>query len=368
MYIAMLAIQMYNQRDLLCNELFCEHHEDVLAHLNDGQFLGIQIKTQDAKYGKYKLSKTKDIIEKFIKLDLRFPKYFNNFILVTNCGFNADPQNNLDHLIKNIDDQNKLPQKMKTMVNEIQENCKCSSNDVVLTIKKIKNMIGPSDSVSLYSKILDPHISSIEECNTFSFAKVKEIRDTLIFRIEQASTDTFTLPIEDYFAFIEGNSSLNSIKINKKRITKEMISNIIRGNPVQVQLKSRTLNYDVNNNNMKALTMKMNKGGIDPLEIEVMKDLAFASDEFLLEKYHLSDNKIPREIVNLRQIIRNNAIEAYSETTKKQLFGHEMLKEIQKKLKNLIKNESETIDDTPYEVLKGIVANLTNECYIKFNM
>ena len=64
MYIAILAIQMYNQK-LLWNELFCEHHEDVLAHLNDGKFLGIQIKTQDAKYGKYKLSKTKDISSSF---------------------------------------------------------------------------------------------------------------------------------------------------------------------------------------------------------------------------------------------------------------------------------------------------------------
>jgi hypothetical protein len=135
MYTAILAIQLYND-DLSYKELFCEHHEDILAQSLDGKFVGIQIKTQDIKYGKFKLSKTKEIIEKFINLDKKFPNQFKEFILVTNCGFDEKPENNIEHLISNIQNYAQLPIKMKNMVTEIRNKCGSDANEVRSTIKK----------------------------------------------------------------------------------------------------------------------------------------------------------------------------------------------------------------------------------------
>src|SRR5262245_32648194 len=85
-------------------EVFCEHHEDVLIRYHSGQFRAVQIKRRED--GKVPLKANDDELTKsiirFIDTEKAFPNQIERFILGCNCGFWAEEKNgsNLIHLVE----------------------------------------------------------------------------------------------------------------------------------------------------------------------------------------------------------------------------------------------------------------------------
>ncbi len=87
-YAAILALGMFIEETDF-EELFCEHHEDILVKRKDGKFIAIQVKTRLETYTPFKAKDqtTLDVMVKFVKLDREFPDQFVSFVLATNLGF-----------------------------------------------------------------------------------------------------------------------------------------------------------------------------------------------------------------------------------------------------------------------------------------
>ena len=67
-------------------EVFCEHHEDVLLKHRDGSFTGHQVKTRGIDQPVWKSSDepVRNSCVRFAKLERDFPDRFRNFCFLTN--------------------------------------------------------------------------------------------------------------------------------------------------------------------------------------------------------------------------------------------------------------------------------------------
>ncbi len=101
-YAAVLACGSLDDTTSI-EEVFCEHHEDILVKRKSGRYLGVQVKTRDAG-GELWKTFDEDILgalAKFVRNDASFPGQFEGFTLATNHQFFTvrDNGNNLPYVL-----------------------------------------------------------------------------------------------------------------------------------------------------------------------------------------------------------------------------------------------------------------------------
>jgi len=85
---AMLALSLLDD-EAEVEEVYCEHHEDVLVKKRGERFHGVQIKTRFDESGPHK-STDEEIagsIKRFIELERKFDKHFDGYTIGSNAGF-----------------------------------------------------------------------------------------------------------------------------------------------------------------------------------------------------------------------------------------------------------------------------------------
>ena len=94
-YAAILALGLLNNETEF-EEIFCEHHEDILIKRKDGKIIAVQVKTRLETYTPFKArDKTiLDVIKKFVLLDKDFQGQIERFVIATNIGFWGEKNNN----------------------------------------------------------------------------------------------------------------------------------------------------------------------------------------------------------------------------------------------------------------------------------
>jgi hypothetical protein len=358
---AIICIRIYTG-EIRYKEIYCEHHEDILARTEDDAFIGIQIKTKDSKLAPFKLKEKgiSDSFARFVILDIQFK--FQSFLLVSNHKFDQEVHDFLDNLKKD-----KINDKEKDYIKWLQTKKKMKGYelfDIIKALCKVKLSCGPALE-NAYSLIVDVHLACIERCKKLSLERNKKICDNLIQKIDYASNEIIHNPLQDYFIF-QGSSTedINLIGISKKRITKEIISQILEEKEIQL-LKSKLFNTV--DPAMPNLIRKFQDGGIDRYEALNMVDLGFSADSYLFEKYYVEGDEIPSEVQHIRVILRNQATEARVQTKSDRLFGEAMLNNLYSRLEKIRVSDQLKQLDLPYEVLKGTIANLTEECFISFS-
>src|ERR1700730_2073241 len=103
MQAAILSLAMLDDETEV-EEVFCEHHEDILLKQRQGQFVGYQVKTRQEGAEPLKATDEEAVnsIRRFISLDARFGPYFSRYVLGSSCGFWKQEKNgsNLPHLLE----------------------------------------------------------------------------------------------------------------------------------------------------------------------------------------------------------------------------------------------------------------------------
>jgi hypothetical protein len=82
--------------------LYCEHHEDLLAKLRSGGYVGIQVKTRDAHLPNFKATDEPimESIGRFIELHAKYQGQFERFVIAVNRAFErTSNKHDIRHLI-----------------------------------------------------------------------------------------------------------------------------------------------------------------------------------------------------------------------------------------------------------------------------
>ena len=100
-YAAILAVNIVDDTPTI-QEVFCEHHEDILLKLHSGKYHAIQVKTQQPGGNPFKASddSMRTAIAKFVHLEQRYGDLIDRYSIATNHQFfDAENSNSLYFLI-----------------------------------------------------------------------------------------------------------------------------------------------------------------------------------------------------------------------------------------------------------------------------
>lgn len=376
-YTVLISIEMI-AGNIPYKELYCEHHEDILAVREDGKYDGLQIKTRQPSDGPFELRDPaiKKSLLRFIKLESDFENLFSNFMIISNCPFREDDTSkSLLNLVNQVTQTPLIsdikPRDLQTYINELVEESKCSLETVLSTLKKTKAFPGPGlDDID--AKIINDHLGRVNQCIGATIEKLRIIHRRLCEKVYFASSRFLENGIYDYCALAAGKVNTVAEEINAKRITKLAVEKILAENfskNLFLNARSDVAEIEKAESN-QLLKRKMSSGFIDYEEIEIMDDLRTdAEDYFLTNSFKAEDRQeYLKELQQIRKIVLNQSIEAKSRNKREDApYGTEMLHSIEDRLREVSESRSKDIFGCPYEILKGLVGVLTNECKVAFS-
>jgi hypothetical protein len=373
-YAAILAIYITDDRHGL-SEIYCEHHEDVLVKHVDDTLTGVQIKTKDINLPPFNIEDEaiKNCLRKFVCLNRDHAVKFRGFSIVSNHGFDkTKPAICLNTLIDNVKNGvNVLQPKTKTkaLVTWLEKECNCTPDCVLDTIKKIK--------LRTYCALDDIQMkltNEIKLCNSLkglTESKISDIAEKLIMKAFNASS---LLPQDEQISvkYVLGIASIeddNAAIIDSKRIRKADIVPWFeneRTQPATILLKDKVPIPQATNGH-QLLQLKMDAGGIDSENIDLVRDFKFAFEQHALGwLYKASPDEAEAKYNQILLVTQNLCKEVYDEqkVSSKTDPGLPMLIEVRKRIGNRQKADSKIFVDCSYEHVLGAVGVLTENCKV----
>lgn len=355
-------------------ELFCEHHEDILVKYTDQSYTGIQVKTKDLNLPPFNIEDEAIIksIKRFISLEATFPGKFKNFSIVSNHGFDqSKPNLCINTLIQNIKkgtDVLKPRSKTLSLVKKLCLETGCDQDMAQKVIAKIR--------LSSYCNLNDIHMKLLNSLKNYKLlkgateSKLTQIAELIIAKCFRASS----LSISDDNAvlnYMTGNTDLEEVIkqcIKDKCIRRSEFNSWLESEktvPVAILLKDR-IQKDDSTEGHRRLEIKMDAGGIDAENIGSVKDFKFAFEQHSLSWIYKDPDEAESKYSQIMAVTKNICKEIYDEKeiVKSKSNGQEMLVAVRKEIKERKKNEPAIFLDCSYEHVIGAVGVLTESCKV----
>lgn len=371
-FSGILALRMAEEDDDI-EEIYCELHEDILVKHKDGKFTGVQVKTKDINLPPFNIEddSIKKALIKFAKLEARYKDHFKHYSIVSNTGFDKSrPAKCIKTLIRNITDGKIYPKtksKFWTLIRNISKEADCTEEQVIKMIAKLRP--------STFAKLEDIHFKLINQLKLCSLlkgvqeSKIEEIADLLIAKHLRASS--LSHKEESASCFIMGiQSEIDDIKriLDGKRITSNDISlwlNKQKNLPVALLLKDRNKIDNIPKGHRR-LEIKMDAGGIDSENIDLLRNFKFAFENHAITWMHKDGLENAENKYNqVSYIIQNTCKEIFDSTNViENENGQKMLIEVRNNLRLRKNIEPDLFFDCSYEHLLGAVGILTESCKV----
>jgi hypothetical protein len=333
-FTTLVALTMYSGK-VPYKELYCEHHEDILAVEETGNFHGIQIKTRQLKDGPFELNDQaiKGSLLRFVEHDLQFVGSFTKFVIVSNCPCRDDNTGkSLINLLKQVKrgiTQNFKPRDLNKFIQDLARDGQATVENVIDMLKKTDFLEGPGLN-DIDSKIINEHLGKLSECNGVGIEKLRIIHRRLCEKMHQASSKLLESGLKDYAALAGGMPSIIAEEINIKRITKQMIGKLVAENiNSSLFLSSRSELHEIlPASSSQLMRYKMSSGFIDSDDIEIIDDLRSEAEVYFISNSYKTEDRTTylRELHQIKKIVINESRESKSRLKKENNpYGSEML-------------------------------------------
>ena len=371
-YGALVCLDLLN--DEMIAEVFCEHHEDFLIRKVDGKYIGVQVKTRATHLGPFTSNDDAVVtaLTRFVQLDIDFPGYFDNFVIVANCDFWQADENekNLPHVIARLQKNanTSFVGTMKGVISGIRSTCKCSKKAIVQAIIKTR-LEGTVPKFEDITATVAVRVGNIDEFKSRYLLELYICGTTLIERILAASALPCDVPARTHFIYASNplETAVQQV-INHKRLTRDLVLDILR-NSLAMAVTLRTTDASTIEHlplGHHRLEQKMAAGEISFQSISIAKDHQ-ASMEYVLQEWlhqygvHMATKRF--EQVDI--IVRTQCAEAYDGAfSDLAAFGSAMLQDLRARLKVVAEKDKAATFGLRYEHLLGLVSLATQGCRI----
>lgn len=371
-YAGILCLLMVDNEDY--EELFCEHHEDILIKYTDQTFTGIQVKTKALNLPSFNIEDESIIksIKRFVLLEKDFPEKFRHFSIVSNHGFDqSKPNLCINTLIENIKkgiDILKPRSKTLTLIRKLCLETGSDQDFVLKTIAKIR--------LKSYCSLEDIHmklVNDLKNCKLLkgsTESKLNQLADLIIINCFNKSS----LLVSDdnsVLNYMTGNADLEDIIkqcIKDKCINRSEFISWLESEktvPVTLLLKDR-IQEEGSTDGHRKLEIKMDAGGIDAENIGSVKDFKFAFEQHFLGWIYKDQDEADSKYAQVMAVTKNLCKEIYDEKeiAANKSNGQDMLVAVRKEIKDRKKNEPTIFLDCSYEHIIGAVGVLTESCKV----
>lgn len=385
------AILLINgaQKPEIYSAIWCEHHEDILAERIDGFYEAYQVKTRRPELGDLDLrhDEVKGSLERFVKLEARFPNKFSSFCLVSNvdflaCGLDIQDQAKVKRspvrfleAIQKLDSVEDLVNPFNEPFNAMVDAFSCDKSLLFDVLKKVKLKKGPPRE-NFDTEISHTYLGNYEPCKAMSKVKLNTIRDEIIQQVYKASS----LYIDDPDKYLEDILTPSFSTIKAKRIPITIVEECLgqaKDMVFRYQSYGSTLKIDENVQEKNILKKKLIKGNLEDT-ILTMTRRTISSERRLFEKGYDPSINLQELLAQLESVVQAECDEAKVEATVEvgslddKKFGGLMYAKLSAKLKDIAENNPNIVSNEPFETLFGIAGLLTENCSVwwsdKFNV
>jgi len=338
-------------------------------------FEGIQVKTRDPSYGPFKFTdmEIRNSLERFVRTEKEFKGKFKKFVICTNCGFWKAQKNssNLDlclGLVRSHDGSKSCYSDVdfSSKIKEICNRTGCSEDFVLNVLKKVETTT--FSDLNRYETELTYSVAQLTGNSDQRYDVLRGTANALIATTWRAAASHCDTPRRSYFAMLEDSNAETQAVIDHKRITAAMVQDVLNEhlNPVTLLHGPNKIEISDLPKGMRALELKMAKGGISEGDIELAKDLKFSAERLLvawMKKRGATETEARYEHLSI--IVRNECQEALDEVKAYgEPFGERMLNSIRRRLRERYLGIKQNYIDCLYEHLMGVAGILTEECKI----
>jgi hypothetical protein len=390
------------------DEVFCEHHEDILLKYQSGTFLGIQIKTKLDGSVPLKAGDTEVIrsLKRFVETEKEFPGYFDGYLLASNSGFWRDARNgsNLQHVLEEANGKGlksagnlvqtllkKLcpkpstaktkaaPEKSKRAAKATEqdaptspdppspsENYEAQLERALEVLKKLRLDMTPP-----LANMDQPLLEALATCplvgQNHPYSSLKSIANTLIAEVLQASSKEHASCKAHYFAVCRSPEQAQTESlIAAKRFARSRVDEVIRRGFGHGPRAGATTPFSVDQlpEGTRVQQAKMTAGGIVIDDVDEAVQQRHAAEYIAstwLNKYGVPKANAKYQDVRSAVLTECNEAKVQAACGGGQ-FGPAMLRLVKERVRALHASEGSRLHDLRYDQLLGIAGILTEEC------
>lgn len=358
------------------DEIFCEHHEDVLIKNRDGSFTGDQVKTRgdDQPLWKAKDEAVVNSCVRFAKLENDYRGRFQRFRFVTNHPFHIK-QNGQDlvWILKSIKDApsiNDLPNPVASWVKKISKEAEVSESVTFDAMSKTE----ASDSLPKLQDSLNRLIHTLADCwapaKDCSLDTIRRVAQALIDECGRASSLDHKQQLPSYLLPAYNDACDVKARIGGKRMTLERVNNVLE----QGRDSKATLDGDPNNlptlgeGDTDLLHRKLEAGGFSIVSSNSAEDLRDKAD-YLVMKWikQFGTPKGLEKYDHIRSLVLSDAGRSFDATQRdSDGFGPNMRDDLHRRLQER-RGAGDKLFDTTNDHLEGVAFSLTAECKIRWS-
>ena len=354
-------------------EVFCEHHEDVLLKHRDGSFTGHQVKTRNDDQPPWKVNDEAVLTAcvRFAKLESEFPGKFRCFCFLTNHPlYSAGNGKDLPHvlqLIKNAASVADLPSTVSQWVSRIAR--KANVIETVAFAAMSKTM-AKADLPKLHDAVIRL-IDTIAQCwasaADCSHDAVRRAAQMLVDECGRASSLDHLQLLPAYVVAALTDDAAMAAKIEGKRMTLARVQTILEhGRDSTATLAGDpTLCVEPGEGSIELLHKKLDAGGFSAVSRNSAEDLRDKADYLGIgwTKKYGKDRGLER-YDHVRSLVLSDAGRAFDATqTKADHFGPKMREDLRRRFRERRRAGDQLFDSTD-DHLEGIAFSLTAQCKI----
>jgi len=405
---AMLSLSLLDNETEV-EDVYCEHHEDILVKKCGNRFIGYQVKTKLDEAGPHKSTDREIIrsIERFVELERTFGQHFDRYAIGTNAGFwdedatvsslphilslvqnarGGEYPRKVIHFLKKVFAEPEKPRKKKTPAPggngtagttdpqaDYERQRKAWEANIELGKAVLRKLtLETLPSLRDMRSALITMLPKFAEIGDRLYSELGALADGLIAEMLKAARLVTDSARDRYLAVFDNPNAMNTCEIIKcKRITKERLLTLLSAvPPVQPTLcTNEPISVSDLPKGMGTLETKMAVGGISIENVSLAKDLK-ASTELLLTRWLHRDGKKATDgrYQHLRTLVRSECQEALDRTrTEDRTFGVQMLHDVRQRLRSRHTQQNSSLFGCSYEHLMGMAAILTEDCTLRWS-
>ena len=355
-------------------EVFCEHHEDVLLKHRDGSFTGQQIKTREDDQPPWRASdeQFRSACRRFAKLEAEFPGRFRRFCFLTNHqSLVAANGQGLAHVLQSISNAAtvaEVPAKVAEWLHRIAREGEVSD---AVAFAAMSKTIANADLPKLRDAAMRL-IDTIARCwlpaADCSHEAVRRVAQALIDECGRASSLDHMQLLPDYLLTASGtDAGVRAARIDGKRMTLERVTMVLEqgrdstaildGNPA--------LAISPGHGSTVLLHTKLDAGGFSAVSQNSAVDLRDKAD-YLGTRWiqqHGNTRGLAR-YNHILSVVLSDAGRAFDASRNlEDRFGPAMRENLRQRFRDRRANGDELFDCTD-DHLEGIAFSLTAQCRI----
>lgn len=357
-------------------EVFCEHHEDVLLKHADGTFSGLQIKTRDSSQDVWKTGDQplRAAFVRFAKLEAQFPGQFRSYRFLTNhplfAGGNSKDICYVLAQIKRAATRLDLPGPVLAVLSKIAKAAGCPDDVAFAALAKSQ----ASDALPKLHDAETRLVTTLTPCwdaaENSSVASVQKAARALVAECGRASSLAHEDVLPAYLPLMAGTAEVVA-RVKGKCIDRARVLGILNdGLNSTAILDGGPQSYIQPGVGTKDLLLaKLEAGGFSAVSQTSAGDLRDKADYLgiVWMNKHGSQKGLQR-YNHVRSVVLADAARAFESTkTTERTFGVPMLSDMRARIKER-RSDGNQLYDCSDEHLEGFAYSLTSECTVTWSL